>query len=96
VATQAKPRLADSIKVSPISSLSFSANLAGAQNSGLAAIATGSEKLSSDAQQIANPDRQDVTAPLVDLNQSLVLAEAGANVIRAENKMLGTLLDALA
>jgi hypothetical protein len=32
----------------------------------------------------------------VDLNQSLALAEAGANVISAENKMLGTLLNAFA
>jgi hypothetical protein len=33
---------------------------------------------------------------LLDPNQALVLAQAGANVISAENQMLGTLLDALA
>jgi hypothetical protein len=31
-----------------------------------------------------------------DAHQALVLAEAGANVIRAENKMLGALLDVFA
>jgi hypothetical protein len=82
--------------MSPISSISPSAGLASAQNSGLAAIATGNQRLSQDAQQIANPDSQNVTAPLVDLNQSLVLAQAGANVISTQNLMLGTLLDVLA
>jgi hypothetical protein len=82
--------------MSPISSISPSAGLASAQNSGLAAIATGNQRLSQDAQQIANPDSQNVTAPLVDLNQSLVLAQAGANVISTQNQMLGTLLDVLA
>ncbi|HEY2465355.1 MAG TPA: hypothetical protein VGI32_14950 [Steroidobacteraceae bacterium] len=65
-------------------------------SSGLAAIATGNQRLSQDAQQIANPNSPNVTGSLVDLNQSLVLAEAGANVISAENQMLGTLLDVLA
>jgi len=32
----------------------------------------------------------------VDLNQAFVLAEAGANLISTENKMLGTLLDMFA
>jgi hypothetical protein len=82
--------------MNPIGGHSSSAGLAGAQNSGLAAIATESQKLSQDAQQIANPDRPDITAPLVDLNASLVLAEAGAKVISTENKMLGTLLDSFA
>jgi hypothetical protein len=82
--------------MSTIGSLFSSANLGSAQSSGLAAIAAGNQRLSQDAQQIANPNSPDVTGPLVDLNQSLVLAEAGANVISAENKMLGTLLDAFA
>ena len=73
--------------MSPISSL-FS--------NGLAAIAAGNLKLSQDAQQIANPDSQSVTPALLDLNQSRVLTEAGANVISTENKMLGTLLDSFA
>jgi len=72
------------------------ASIPSAQNSGLEAIATGNQKLSRDAQQIANPDSQNVAGPLLDLNQAMVLAQAGANVISAENKMLGTLLDALA
>jgi hypothetical protein len=82
--------------MSSIGSMFSSANLTSTQNGGLTAIATGSQKLNNDAQQIANPDSPNVTGPLVDLNQALVLAEAGANVISAENKMLGTLLDALA
>jgi hypothetical protein len=82
--------------VSPISNLFPSVGLSSAQNSGLAAIAAGNQKLSQDAQQIANPDSPNVTASLVDLNQSLVLTEAGANVISTENKMLGSLLDAFA
>jgi hypothetical protein len=73
-----------------------SVSLSSAQDSGLAAIATGNQKLSEDAQQIANPDSQNITGGLVDLNQTRVLTEAGANVISAENKMLGTLLDAFA
>jgi hypothetical protein len=77
----------------PISSISSFASLAGAQNSGLSAIATGNHNLSQDAQQIANPDNENVTASLVDLKQSLALAQAGANVISTESEMLGTLLD---
>lgn len=81
--------------MSPISNI-FPLSPPAAQNSGLAAIAAGSQKLTVDAQQIANPDSQNVTGSLVDLNQALLLAEAGANVIRTQNKMLGSLLDALA
>lgn len=82
--------------MSPIGSVVSLVNLAGAEDSGLAAIATGNRRLSRDAQQIANPDSTNTTASLVDLHQSLVLAEAGANVISAENQMLGALLDVLA
>jgi hypothetical protein len=82
--------------MSPISSIFLSASPAGAQSSGLAAIATGNQMLSQDAQQIANPDSQNVTPALLDLNQSRALTEAGANVISTENKMLGTLLDSFA
>jgi len=59
-------------------------------------MAAGNQRLTQDAQQIANPDSQNVTAALVDLNQSRVLTEAGANAISTENKMLGTLLDSFA
>ena len=81
--------------MSPITSIS-SASAGTAVNSGLIAIAAASQMLNTDAQQIANPNTAVVSAPLVDLNQALVLAEVGANVISAENKMLGTLLDAFA
>jgi hypothetical protein len=67
-----------------------------AQDIGLAAIARGSQRLTRDAQQIANPDSPNVTSSLVDLTQSLLLTESGANVLRTENKMLGTLLDMFA
>jgi hypothetical protein len=82
--------------MSLINPVSSSANPPGAQDSGLAAIARGSQKLSQDAQQIANPDSPNVLSSLVDLNQSRVLTESGAHVLRTENKMLGTLLDMFA
>lgn len=72
--------------MSPVSTIS----------SGLNAIAAGTQKLNSDAQWLANPNGPDDTAALVDLNQALVLAQAGANVLSTENKMLGSLLDAFA
>ena len=87
---------ADNLQMSSISNALNSVNVSGAQGSGLAAIATGSRRLTQDAQQIANPDNPKVTNSLMDLNQSLLLAEAGANVISTSNKMLGTLLDVLA
>jgi hypothetical protein len=73
-----------------------SVSLPSAQASGLAALATSSQQLSQDAQQIANPANQNATNPLLDLNQSLVLTEAGAAVIRTSNQMLGTLLNVFA
>jgi hypothetical protein len=82
--------------MSSISNIFPSVSPPNAQNSGLAAIATGNQRLSEDAQQIANPDSQNVTGSLLDLNQAQLLTEAGANVISTENKMLGSLLDAFA
>jgi hypothetical protein len=82
--------------MNPISNILPSVSLSNAQGSGLAAIAAGNQKLSQDAQRIANPDSPNVTASLLDLDQSRVLTEAGANVISTENKLLGTLLDAFA
>ncbi len=82
--------------MNPISNILPSANVTNALESGLAAIATGTQKLSADAQAIANPDSTNVTGALVNLNQALALAEAGANTISTENKMLGALVDALA
>lgn len=86
--------MADNLKMSSIGTPSV--NPSNAQDSGLAAIAAGSEKLNQDAQRIARPASPNVTGALVDLNPALVLAEAGANVISTENKMLGSLLDAFA
>jgi hypothetical protein len=88
--------MVDTLRMSPISNLFPSVGLPNAQGSGLAALAAGNQKLSQDAQQIANPDSPNVTGSLVDLSQSRLLTEAGANVISTENKMLGSLLDAFA
>jgi hypothetical protein len=86
---------ADTLKMSPIGG-TFMSVKSSAPSSGLAALATGSQRLSQYAEQIANPDSPSVTSSLLDLNQSLLLAETGANLIGTSNKMLGTLLDALA
>jgi hypothetical protein len=82
--------------MSPISSTPLSVSLQSAQNSGLATIAAGSQQLNQDAQQIANPDNPNATNALLNLNQSLLLTQAGADVISTSNQMLGTLLDVLA
>lgn len=82
--------------MSPISSVVPSASLASAANSGLGALAAGNQKLNQDAQQIANPDNQNTTAPLLDLSHAKLMGQAGAAVIRATNRMIGTLLDVLA
>jgi hypothetical protein len=72
-----------------------SASVASALNSGLATISAGSQRLNQDAQQIANPD-QSATGPLVDLGQASIEAQAGADVIRTANQMLGSLFNAFA
>lgn len=71
-------------------------SLPSAFGTGQAAIAAGNQQLNQDAQQIANPANQNLTDPLLDLSQSLLLAQAGAAVIKTSNEMLGTLLDAFA
>jgi hypothetical protein len=70
--------------------------LPSALNSGGATIAVGNQQLNQDAEQIANPDNENLTNPLLDSSQALLLAQAGAAVIRASNEMLGTLLDVFA
>jgi hypothetical protein len=79
--------------MSPISSVFPSVS---ALTSGLAALATSNQQFNQDAQQIANPDNQNLINPLLDASQSLLLTEAGAAVIRTSNQMLGTLLDVFA
>ena len=79
-----------------MSSAISSVTLPSATNSGLATISNGSRMLNQDAQQIANPGNQNLTAPLVNLSQSNLVAEAGADVIRTANQMLGSLLDVFA
>jgi hypothetical protein len=82
--------------MSSVGSTSFPAGLTSAQNSGLATIAEGNARLTLDAQQIANPDSPNVTDGLLDLSQSRLTTEAGADVISTWNKMLGSLLDVFA
>jgi hypothetical protein len=88
--------VADIPKMSSISSVPSLTSLPSAVSSGSAAIASGSQLLNQDAQQIANPNNQDLLDPLTNLSQANLLAEAGADVIRASNGMLGTLLDMFA
>jgi hypothetical protein len=72
-----------------------SSSVVSAINSGLSTISAGTQRLDQDAQQIANPD-QNATAPLVDLGQASIEAQAGADVIRTSNQMLGSLFNAFA
>jgi hypothetical protein len=72
-----------------------SPSVASAVNSGLSTVSAGAQRLNQDAQQIANPD-QSATGPLVDLGQASIEAQAGADVIRTSNQMLGSLLNAFA
>jgi small-conductance mechanosensitive channel len=67
-----------------------------ALSSGLATIASASQQLNQDAQQIANPDTENQTNPLLDLQQSSQQAQAGAQVIRTSNELIGTLLNIFA
>ena len=87
---------ADRSSMSPTSPVAASAGLPSAQSSGLEALAGSNRRLSQDAQQIANPDNQNVTNPLLDLSQAKLLTQAGAAIIRTSNQMLGTLLDMFA
>jgi hypothetical protein len=64
-------------------------------SSGLATISAGTQQMAQDAQQIANPD-QSATNALLDLGQASLLSQAGADVIRTSNDMLGSLFDAFA
>jgi hypothetical protein len=89
------PLGADTLTMSPISALA-PASLPSAVSGGSAAIAAGNQMLNQDAQQIANPDNQSLLDPLTNLSQSNLIAEAGADAIRASNEMLGTLLDVFA
>lgn len=82
--------------MSPTSTVVTSYALPSAQSSGLAALSTSNQRLNQDAQQIANPDNQNVTNPLLDLSQTKLLAQAGADILRTSNQMLGTLLDMFA
>jgi hypothetical protein len=82
--------------MSSVGALFPSFSLPSAQNSGLATLATSAQQLNQDAQQIANPAHQNLTTALLDSTQTLLLAQAGAQVVRTSNQMLGTLLDIFA
>jgi hypothetical protein len=79
--------------MSPVNHVS--ASIASALNSGLSTISAGNQRLNQDAEQIANPDQLAI-APLVDLGQASIEAQAGADVIRTSNQMLGSLFNAFA
>lgn len=94
--SKARPGGADTLLMSPLSGVPPSVRPPSAVSSGLDALAISSRRLDQDAQRIANPDNQNITNPLLDASQSLLLAEAGAAVMRTSNRMLGTLLDVFA
>ncbi len=74
---------------------SVAPSVSAAINSGLSSISAGTARLDQDAQQIANPNA-DATGSLLDLPQASIQAQAGAEVIRTSNQLLGTLLNAFA
>jgi hypothetical protein len=74
---------------------SVTSSVSAATNSGLSTISAGNQRLDQDAQQIANPNG-DATGSLLDLPQASIQAQAGADVIRTSNQMLGSLLNAFA
>jgi len=82
--------------MSPITSGFQAVGLAGAENSGRAAVNTGAQLLNQDAQVLSNPDNPDLASPLVGATQSLLLTKAGAAVLETADKMTGTLLDVYA
>jgi len=82
--------------MSLISGVLTSVRLPSATTSGLAVLATGNQQLDRAAQQIANPDNQNLVDPLIDANRSLLLSEAGAAVLKTSNRMLGSLLNVFA
>jgi hypothetical protein len=72
------------------------AGLNGALQDGVDLINGANAALNQDAAEIADPAAPDLTAPLLDLDQSKFMAEAGAAVVRASDRMLGSILDVFA
>jgi hypothetical protein len=75
---------------------SSAAALPSALQSGASLINGANTQLNQDAAAIADPSAPDLTAPLLDLDQSLFMAEAGAAVVDASDRMLGSILDVFA
>lgn len=71
------------------------ASASSALSTGLATVSDATQRLTQDAQQIANPD-QTATGPLLDLGQATLQAQVGVDVIRTANQMLGSLFNAFA
>jgi hypothetical protein len=80
----------------PISAVFSPGMLPSAASSGLATIAAGTQQLNQDAEQIATSTDGVPVTPLADLQQASLTAEAGAAVLRASDRMLGTILDIFA
>jgi hypothetical protein len=78
--------------MNPISSIS-SVSAPSALDSGRKALDRSNQQLNRDAQQIADPNRRDLAAPMVDSKRALQLTKAGAAVIKTADEMIGTLLD---
>jgi hypothetical protein len=72
------------------------AGVTSALRSGADLIDSADAQLNQDAAEIADPSAPDLTGPLLDLNQSLFTAEAGAAVVRAADRTLGSILDVFA
>jgi hypothetical protein len=72
------------------------ASLNGALQNGVDLINGANAALNQDAAEIADPAAPDLTAPLLNLDQSKFMAEAGAAVVRASDRMLGSILDVFA
>ncbi len=73
-------------------------SLPSAYSSATAGLASANQSLEEDAQQIATStgngaDPADVAGALVGANQSLLLAEAAAKIVKTADQMLGTLFD---
>lgn len=72
-----------------------------AMNQGISAIQAGLSGLRADASAIAGSAQQpaagtsgrDLSQPLLNLNQDKLLVQAGAKVVEAADKTIGTLID---
>jgi len=79
--------------MSTISSFDTSSPLPGALSNATTGLQNGNQMLVKAATQIAMPDNNNLTTPLVSTSQSLDLTQASAAVVSATDQMLGSLLN---